>query len=117
MRLASPNVIVVLADDLGYGDVGAFGNDCLRTPHLDRLASEGVTLTQHYSGSPMCAPARASLLTGRYNHRTGAVDVVSHRGLDRIALREATLADVFSEEAVAFIKRRKERVSAFDHTL
>ena len=93
--MSSPNVIFILADDLGYGDIGAFGNDALRTPHLDRVMSEGVSLTQHYSGSPLCAPARAALLTGRYNHRTGAVDVPSNRGLDRIALHERTIADAF----------------------
>ena len=90
------NVIFILADDMGYGDIAHFGNPHLRTPHLDRLAQEGVTLTQHDSASPLCAPARAALLTGRYNHRTGAVDVPSNRGLDRIALNETTIADVFA---------------------
>lgn len=88
-----PNIVVILADDMGYGDIGAFGNPHVHTPHLDALAAQGCRLTQHYSGSPMCAPARAALLTGRYPHRTGAVDVVEGRGLDRIALRERTLAD------------------------
>jgi len=88
-----PNVILIVADDMGYGDLSCSGNSDIRTPHLDRLASEGISLLQHYSGSPLCAPARASLLTGRYNHRTGAVDVPSNRGLDRIALTETTIAD------------------------
>ena len=96
-----PNIIVILADDLGYGDIGAFGNDAVRTPHVDRLADQGVSLTQHYSGSPMCAPARASLLTGRYNHRTGAIDVPSNRGLDRISLRERTIADLLKRAGYA----------------
>ena len=90
-----PNIIVILADDMGYGDIGAFGNDAVQTPHLDALAEQGVALTQHYSASCMCAPARAGLLTGRYPHRTGAIDVVECRGLDRIALRERTMGDVF----------------------
>jgi arylsulfatase A-like enzyme len=89
-----PNLVLILADDLGYGDVGAFGNPTAQTPNLDRLASEGVSLAQHYSGSPMCAPARAALLTGRYPHRTGAIDVVECRGLDRIAPGERTIADL-----------------------
>jgi len=92
-----PNVLFILADDMGYGDVGAFGNDAVQTPHLDRLAGEGVCLTQHYSGSCMCAPARAALLTGKYPHRVGAIDVPGCRGLDRIALRERTLADRFRQ--------------------
>lgn len=88
-----PNVILILADDMGYGDLGVLGDGSARTPALDRLASEGVLLTQHYSGSAVCAPARAALLTGRYPHRTGAIDTFEGRGLDRLALREVTLAD------------------------
>lgn len=94
-----PNIVLLLADDMGYGDIGAFGNPDVRTPHLDRLASEGVTLTQHYSASAVCAPARAGLLTGRYPHRTGTIDTLEGRGLDRLALREATPADWSSPEA------------------
>ena len=67
-----PNVVVVLADDMGYGDLGLFNEGRSSTPHLDGLAAEGVCLTQYYSGSPVCAPARAALLTGRYPQRTGA---------------------------------------------
>lgn len=89
------NVITVIADDLGWGDLGAFGNPLAQTPHLDRLAAGSVVFEQHYSASPMCAPARAGFLTGRFPHRTGAVDVPSNRGLDRIAPSEVTLADAF----------------------
>ena len=96
-----PNIVFILVDDMGYGDIGAFGNDAVETPNLDRLASEGTRLTQHYSGSPMCAPARAALLTGKYPHRVGAIDVPGCRGLDRIALREATLADLFKHAGYA----------------
>jgi len=95
------NIIFILADDMGYGDMAHFGNPYVRTPHLDGLARQGVTLTQHYSASPLCAPARAALLTGRYNHRTGAVDVPSNRGLDRIALNETTMADIFAAAGYA----------------
>ena len=101
MRPKHTNVIVIVADDLGYGDIAAFGNPIVQTPNLDRMAAEGVTLTQHYSASPICAPARASLLTGRYNHRTGAVDVPSNRGLDRISLAETTVADLFKSAGYA----------------
>ena len=84
-----------MADDLGYGDLSCYGNTVLATPNIDRLAASGVRCSQHYSGAPLCAPARAALLTGRYHHRCGALSVESNRGLDRIALRERTMGDVF----------------------
>jgi arylsulfatase len=59
-----PNVVFLLADDLGYGDVGCFGQKKIRTPNLDRLAAEGMRLTQHYSGNAVCAPSRCVLMTG-----------------------------------------------------
>lgn len=90
-----PNVILIVADDMGYGDFGVFSEGRVRTPSLDRLVSEGVCMQQHYSGSPICSPARASLLTGRYPHRSGAITQHDLFGLDRIALRETTLADCF----------------------
>ncbi|MFW6161814.1 MAG: arylsulfatase [Planctomycetota bacterium] len=99
--MAKPNVVVILTDDLGYGDLGCFGNPLVRTPRVDAMAAEGVRLTQHYAGSPMCAPARAALLTGKYPHRVGAIDVVEGRGLDRIALREKTLADLLQAAGYA----------------
>jgi arylsulfatase A-like enzyme len=61
-----PNIIFVLADDLGYGDIGPFGQTIIHTPTLDRLAKEGMRFTQHYSGSPVCAPARCVLMTGKH---------------------------------------------------
>jgi len=94
-------VVFFLADDMGYGDLASYGNPDIRMPYLDDLAEQGVMLTQHYSGSCMCAPARAAFLTGRYPHRTGAVDVVGVRGLDRIALRETTIADLFKAAGYA----------------
>jgi arylsulfatase A len=95
MNASHTNIVLILADDLGYGDLGIYGNELVQTPYLDRLADEGVRLVQHYTCSPLCAPARAGLLTGRYNHRTGALSVESNRGLDRIDLREMTIADYF----------------------
>jgi len=92
--MRQPNVLLILADDMGYGDFGCFNGGRSQTPTLDRLAGESLCLTQHYSASPVCAPARASLLTGRYPHRTGAIDTLELRGLDRLALRERTIADL-----------------------
>ena len=59
-----PNFIFILADDLGYGELGIFGQNLIETPHIDQLAKEGMILTDHYTGSPVCAPARAVLMTG-----------------------------------------------------
>jgi arylsulfatase A-like enzyme len=61
-----PNIIFILADDLGYGDLGCFGQKHIQTPQLDRLGAEGLTFTSFYSGSTVCAPARFTLLTGRH---------------------------------------------------
>ena len=59
-----PNIVFILADDLGYGELGSYGQDEIRTPRLDALAAQGLRFTQHYSGSPVCAPSRCVLLTG-----------------------------------------------------
>jgi arylsulfatase A-like enzyme len=61
-----PNIVFILADDLGYGDLGSYGQTRIRTPHLDRMAAEGVRFTQHYAGTSVCAPSRCCLLTGRH---------------------------------------------------
>ncbi len=67
-----PNIIMIMADDLGYGDLGFFGNDIVKTPNLDKLASESIVLTQHYAGGPVCMPTRVCFVTGKYPYRTGA---------------------------------------------
>ncbi|NWX63888.1 STS sulfatase, partial [Promerops cafer] len=69
--VSKPNIILLLADDLGIGDLGCYGNRTLRTPNIDKLAEEGVTLTQHIAASPLCTPSRAAFLTGRYPIRSG----------------------------------------------
>ncbi|WP_299551520.1 arylsulfatase [Seonamhaeicola sp.] len=61
-----PNIIYIMADDLGYGDLGVYGQEKIKTPNLDKMSSEGMLFTQHYSGSTVCMPSRASLLTGKH---------------------------------------------------
>ena len=70
-----PNVVFIYADDLGYGDLGAFGARAIKTPNLDRMAAEGLRLTSFYSVSPVCTPSRAALLTGRYAARMGIANM------------------------------------------
>jgi arylsulfatase A-like enzyme len=92
--MTKPNVVFILADDMGYGDFSCFNGNRSQTPNLDSLVSEGVCFSQHYSSSPVCNPSRASLLTGRYPHRTGSIDTLEWRGLERLALDETTLAQM-----------------------
>ena len=96
-----PNFVLMMADDMGYGDFGVFSEGRVRTPFLDSLIDESVCLSQNYTGSPVCSPSRAALLTGRYPIRTGAVTPQETLGYDRIALRERTLGDVFKANGYA----------------
>lgn len=65
-----PNIIYILADDLGYGDLSSYGQEKFKTPNIDKLASKGMMFTQHYSGSTVCAPSRSALLTGMHTGHT-----------------------------------------------
>ncbi|XP_042313656.1 steryl-sulfatase isoform X2 [Sceloporus undulatus] len=70
-RISKPNIVLFMADDLGIGDLGCYGNTTLRTPNIDILAKRGIKLTQHIAASPLCTPSRAAFLTGRYPVRSG----------------------------------------------
>jgi len=102
-----PNIIIILCDDLGYGDIGCFGDTVIRTPNIDRLAETGVKLTNFYASAPVCSPSRAGLLTGRYPKRTGVTQVLfPTRGLGaivnaRLALSGSALALPKDELTVA----------------
>lgn len=71
VQAAPPNIIILFADDLGYGDLGCYGSPVIRTPHLDRMAAEGLRFTDFYSAAEVCTPSRAALLTGRLPIRSG----------------------------------------------
>ena len=90
-----PNVLQVVFDDLGFADLGMV-NGIARTPNVDALARDGAVLSRHYSASPVCAPARASLLSGRYPQRDGVIDTLELRGSDRLSLDVLTVADLLS---------------------
>jgi len=90
-----PNIIIILTDDQGFGDISSHGNSLIETPQIDRIAREGTRLSQFYV-SPVCAPTRASLLTGRYSLRTGTQWVTF--GLENMNSEEITFAEVFKEQ-------------------
>ncbi len=92
-----PNIIYILADDLGFGDLGSYGQQTLRTPRLDGMARSGMRFTQHYAGSTVCAPSRCVLMTGLH---TGHAQI---RGNDKSLLRsqDITLAEVLKDAGYA----------------
>ena len=92
-----PNVIVILTDDQGYGDLGCHGNSILKTPHLDRLYEESVRLT-NFHVDPTCSPTRAALMTGRYSTRTGVWHTVMGRHMPRP--REIMMPALFANSGV-----------------
>jgi arylsulfatase A len=95
-RNRKPNIVILLCDDLGYGDAGYCGHQLIRTPHIDRLAGEGVRLEQCYA-APTCTPSRAALLTGRYPLRSGLTRVLIPREHFGIPDAEITLAETLRE--------------------
>ena len=96
-----PNIILIVADDMGYGDFGLFSEGRVHTPVLDNLAQTSMRLTQNYCGSAVCSPSRAALMTGRYPHKTGGITPQETLGYDRIALDEVTMADTLKADGYA----------------
>lgn len=111
---ARPNIVHILVDDLGYGDFSCFNGGLSETPVLDALIQEGICLDQHYTSSPVCNPSRASLLTGRYPQRTGSIDTLEWRGLERLDLNEVTIADILSKAGYRTGLVGKWHLGAFD---
>lgn len=96
-----PNIVVIYCDDLGYGDLGCFGNEVIRTPNIDRMANEGIKFTEFYSASPVCSPSRAALLTGRIPQRMGINGVFFPRSFTGMPVEEFTTADLLKTKGYA----------------
>lgn len=96
---SSPNIILIMADDLGYGDIGCYGNKNIQTPALDKIAREGMKFISYYSNGPVCTPTRASLMTGNYPQRAGLEGVIYAAKAKRydggISAEEKTIAELF----------------------
>ncbi len=96
-----PNVIILLTDDLGYGDLGCYGSKTIRTPNLDRLAQGGIRLMDFYSANSVCSPARAGLLTGRYPTRTTVANVILPEIPGGMPPSEVTMAELLQPAGYA----------------
>jgi arylsulfatase A len=107
-----PNIVIIYCDDLGYGDIGPYGNTVHRTPHLDQMAQEGVVFTDFYVTSGVCSPSRSSLMTGSYAQRVGmhvnarpwgsvgrqVLFPKAHKGLNP---KEVTIAELLKQQGYA----------------
>ncbi len=92
-----PNILVILADDLGYGDVACYGNRTIKTPHLDKLAQQGMRLTDCYAAAPVCSPSRAGMLTGRTPSRVGVYDWIPADHVMHLRNNEITVAALLKQ--------------------
>ena len=106
-RAEHPNIIYIMADDLGWAELGSYGQEKIKTPHLNRIAAEGMRFTQHYTSAPVCAPARYSLMTGKHgghsfvrsNYEIGDWD--SHQGQLPLPANETTIAELLKGKGYA----------------
>lgn len=99
-----PNILFILIDDMGYADLGCYGNEEVRTPHIDRLAAEGIRFTQYYASAPICSPSRVAVLTGQYPGRWEITSYIDSRAKneargmrDFLDLRALSVARILSE--------------------
>jgi arylsulfatase A len=89
-----PNFVVILCDDLGYGDLACYGHPKIKTPNIDKLAADGIKLTSCYCGQPVCSPSRAALFTGRNPNRYGIRDWIAPASKVHLSKREITIASL-----------------------
>lgn len=93
-----PNLVIILAEDLGYGDLGAYGHQIVKTPNIDKLAQEGVKFTDYYAPAPLCSPSRAGLLTGRMPFRTGIRSWIPEGKNVALGRNELTIANLLKQQ-------------------
>jgi arylsulfatase A-like enzyme len=98
---ALPNIVVILADDMGYGDLGCYGARDYPTPNLDRMAKQGVRFTDFYVAQPVCSASRTALLTGCYPNRVGILGALGPKAVHGISDREKTIADILKTRGYA----------------
>ena len=96
-----PNVLFILADDLGYGDLGCYGQKIIQTPHLDRMAAEGMRFTQFYAGSTVCAPSRSVLMTGQHLGHTRVRGNAGNSAAQMLRADDVTVAKVLQQSGYA----------------
>ena len=99
-RQGKPNIVLIMADDMGYGDIGCYGSSYIKTPVLDKMAADGIRFTDYHSNGAVCTPTRAALLTGNYQQRAGLEGVINAQ-IDKriygIAAAEVTMGEIFQE--------------------
>jgi arylsulfatase A-like enzyme len=101
IQQGKPNILIFLIDDMGYGDISCYKSDATPTPNIDKLANEGVLLTDFYVPTPYCAPSRATILTGRFPLRHGVVqNPAPDAGIDDVGIKasEILLGEVLQKE-------------------
>lgn len=97
------NIVLIMADDLGYGDIGCYGCDDIQTPNIDRIAAQGVRLTDYYASAPVCTPTRCALMTGRYQARCPNLEWALYTGVNTVGLAptETTIATMLNKAGFA----------------
>ncbi len=96
-----PNIVFILADDLGWAELGCYGNTFNETPNLDRLANQGMRFTDAYAAAPVCSPYRAALMTGQYPARVGITDYLRPKDKNHLSTQYVTIAEALKNTGYA----------------